>query len=186
MVATTVDEVHHESSFTAEITVRGKTTDVIVTTLDANSDNEMSLIFASENGSKAYDLQHTEAGIYKVSLPTDQPGIYSIMITETDSEGQIVDYLETAAAVSYSAEYDAFRESGEELLAALCSYSDGAIYDDMKELSRISVNKVSRIYRPMILFAIISLILLISDIAIRKLRWKDVKAYLERFHIMKR
>ena len=181
MVETTVDDVHHDSSFTADITVRGKTTDIVVTTSGSNTNNALSLTVASESNSKNYVLTQTDPGVYETSVATEQAGIYEIMITETDSNNSIVDYLETAVAVSYSAEYDAFAKSGEALLSNICSYSDGELFIDMNELAKVKVSAISLIFNPMVLFSVISMILLLADIAIRKLRWKDIKGYLLKF-----
>ena len=178
MVETTVDEVHHDSSFTADISVRGKTTDIVVTTSGTGTENTLSLTVASDSGSKTYVLTQTDPGVYETSIATNQAGIYEMMITETDSSNTVVDYLETAVAVSYSGEYDAFRESGEPFLSNLCSYSGGDLFIDMKELANVKVSAISLIFNPMVLFAVISLILLLADIAIRKLRWKDIRNYL--------
>lgn len=176
MIATTVDEVHHDSSMTAEITVRGQTTDITVTTAGI-TDNALHLTAASDSTTRNYVLTQTDPGIYTTSIKTADAGVYELMITQTDSSENIVDYLETAIAVSYSGEYDAFADSGEPLLSALCSYSDGEIYSDMQELADVQVSSISIIFNPMVVFAVISAILMLADIAIRKLRWKDIRNY---------
>lgn len=180
MVETTVDDVHHDSSFTADISVRGKTSDILVATAGDNADHTLSVTVASENGSKTYVLTQTDPGIFEAQIPTEQSGVYKIMITETDENNNIVDYLETAVAVSYSAEYDAFAESGEALLSSICGYSDGTIFTDLARLADVEVSTIRLIFNPMVLFAVISMILLLADIAVRKLRWKDIRGYLMR------
>ena len=177
MVETTVDEVHHDSSLSADISIRGKTTDITVTTSGTNSENALSITVANGTESKSYVLTQTDPGVYEARINTEQSGIYEMMITETDSNSAIVDYLETAVAVSYSAEYDAFAPSGEAFLSTLCSYSDGELFIDMKSLSEIQVSAISLSYNPMVLFAVLAMILLLADIAIRKLRWKDIRGY---------
>lgn len=181
MVETTVDEVHHDSSLSADISVRGKTTDITVTTSGTNTDNALSITVANGTESKSYVLTQTDPDVYEARINTEQSGIYEMMITETDSNSAIVDYLETAVAVSYSAEYDAFAPSGEAFLSTLCSYSDGELFIDMKSLSEIQVSAISLSYNPMVLFAVLAMILLLADIAIRKLRWKDIRGYLIKF-----
>lgn len=180
MVETTVDDVHHDSSFTADISVRGKTSDILVATAGDNADHTLSVTVASENGSKTYVLTQTDPGIFEAQIPTEQSGVYEIMITETDENNNIVDYLETAVAVAYSAEYDAFAESGEALLSSICGYSDGTIFTDLARLADVEVSTIRLIFNPMVLFAVISMILLLADIAVRKLRWKDIRGYLMR------
>jgi len=180
MVETTVDEVHHDSSFTADIFVRGKTSDILVATAGDNADHALSITIASAKGSKTYVLTQTDPGIFEAQIPTEQSGVYEIMITETDEDNNIVDYLETAVAVSYSAEYDAFAENGEALLSSICGYSDGTIFTDLASLADVEVSTIRLIFNPMVLFAVISMILLLADIAVHKLRWKDIRGYLMR------
>ena len=177
MIETTVADAHHDSTLSAEMTVRGKTTDVVVMTSGTSTENALSITVASENGSKSYVLTQTDPGIYETSIPTEYAGIYTVMITETDASESIVDYLETAIAVSYSAEYDAFAASGDSLLSAICDYSGGKIYSDMQELVNVKVSAISMIYSPLVLFAVLIMIFMLADIAVRKLRWKDVKNY---------
>lgn len=180
MVKTTVDDIHHDSSFTADVSVRGKTTDVVVTTSGSDTNHVLSLTAASKYGEKTYILTQTDPGIYEAKISTAYAGVYELMITETDGTDTVVDYLETAVAVSYSAEYDAFAESGEPLLSTLCSYSDGEIFSDLNELAEINVSSIRLLINPMVLFAVVSMVLLLVDIAIRKLRWKDIRGYLVR------
>ncbi len=176
MITTTVDEVHHDSSMSAQITVRGQTTDITVTTA-GNTENDLRLMAASDSGTESYILTQTDPGVYTTNIKTVDAGVYELMIIQTDSSENIVDYLETAIAVSYSGEYDAFAASGESLLSTLCSYSAGGIYSDMQELANVPVSSVSILFNPMVAFAVIALILMLADIAIRKLRWKDIRNY---------
>ena len=173
MVDTTVDDVHHDSSMSAEITVRGQTTEITVATAGTTED-VLTLTAASDSGSKNYTLNRLDSGVYTATVSTEDPGVYSLMITQTNEEGQIVDHLETAVAVGYSDEYDAFAESGEGLLLALVGETGGDLFTDMEQVAAVKVNSISQVFNPLILFAAVSAALLLADIAIRKLRWKDV------------
>ena len=177
MVATTVDEIHHNSSMNARIDVRGQTTDITVTTA-GNTENALNLTVAFDGSTKSYVLTQTDPSVYTASIKTGQSGVYELMITQTDADESIVDYLETAIAVSYSSEYDAFAASGEPLLNTLCSYTDGELYTDMQKLANVQVSSISILFNPMVLFCIIAAVLMLCDIGIRKLRWKDIRNYL--------
>ena len=176
MVSTTIDDVHHNSSISAEIAVRGQTTDITVITA-GNAEDTLNLTVASDSGTEAYVPTQIDPSVFTASVKTADPGVYELMITQTDSSGTIVDYLEAAITVSYSSEYNAFADSGEPLLSTLCSYSDGGIYTDMQQLANVQVSSISIVYNPMIAFAVISAFLMLADIAIRKLRWKDIRNY---------
>ena len=44
-------------------------------------------------------------------------------------------------------------------------------------LANVQVGTIRAIFNPMALFGIIALLLMLTDIAIRKLRWKDIRNY---------
>ena len=175
LVTTTVDDLHQESSLMADVTVRGKTTEVVVTTFAESAGHPMRLTATSTHGDATYVLTQVEPGVYTVTIATAHPGVYELTITELDDNEAILDSLEVAVAVPYSAEYNAFAAGGSALLTSICGYSGGALFSDMKKLANIEVTRMSLIFNPMILFAIISMVLLLTDIAVRKLRWKDIK-----------
>ena len=75
---------------------------------------------------------------------------------------------------SYSGEYDAFAEGGREFLLSLCSPSDGILSQNPEELASAPAEPIGIVYDPLIPLAVIASVLLLADIAIRKLRWKDV------------
>ncbi len=97
------------------------------------------------------------------------------MLIESDSAGSVIDYLSCAVAVSYSLEYDAFAESGEEALSTICSFSGGKVTGNTNALADIEMDSVEISLNPLVIFGIICAVLMISDIKIRKVGWKDVK-----------
>ena len=176
MIATTLSDIHHDSSMNAQITVRGQTTDITITTA-GSTENALNLTAEYNGSTKSYVLTQTQPGVFTTSIKTADSGVYELMVIQADDSGSIVDYLETAVAVSYSGEYDAFANSGEPLLNTLCSYSDGALFTDMQKLANVKVGSIRIIFNPMALFGIVALLLMLADIAIRKLRWKDIRNY---------
>ena len=127
--------------------------------------------------SNSYELASTEPGIYTATVPTAKAGIYEILVIQTDIDGQVLDYLSTNLAVSYPGEYNVYDQRGQELLTVACSNTGGQLHTDMKALANIPVGSVRDYLNPMIVMAIIASILMLADIAIRKLRWKDVRNF---------
>lgn len=176
IIETIAAEIHNDSSLSADVIVRGKSTDISVSTFDTNAKNDLKLTVTSDTESQTYALYQTAPGIYEASISTNQPGTYKMIITETNNN-TIVDYLETAFAVSYSSEYDAFADSGKTLLSNICGYLGGAIFTDIQDIANVNLSSIQLIYNPMVSFTVIAAILLIMDIAIRRLRMKDIRNY---------
>ena len=175
MVEINAGKVHRDSSLSLDILAQGKMTDIVVSTAGTNKDNVVSAKVNFGDESQTYLLTQTKPGQYEGSIPTKESGVYKLTITESGPEKKVVDTLETAIASSYLAEYDAFNSEGEALLVNLCSYSDGNIFKDMKMLAEVKMAENRLVYKPMAWFAVLAMILFIADIAVRKIRWKDLK-----------
>lgn len=173
-----IGDVHSDTSLKAEITVRSTTTDIVVTTAEPTSGDVLNVSVASGDGSGTYEFSQVSADTYKTTVETPTPGIYELVITQEDSSGKTVDHMRTAVAVSYSKEYDAFAPAGDSLLVNICRYSGGAVTDDLEKLSDYKVEVIDAVTNPLIPLGIVLAVLLISDIAVRKLKWKDIRKYL--------
>ncbi len=178
MVDNTLGDTHGTSSLQAEVLVHGQTVTVTVTTAELTQDT-LSLRVAGET--QTYDLTQTEPGSYTTDIRLTKPGVYELMITQTDSSATMVDHLESLVSIPYPAEYDVFADGGETLLQTICSYSGGLLFTDMQQLAQVEIPAVEEITDPLILFALICGVLMLADIAIRKLRWKDIRNYLLRW-----
>ncbi len=130
--------------------------------------------------SKTYPLTATQPGIYTGSIPTVKAGVYKLMVTQNDLSGGAMDYLALPLAVTYCQEYNVFDPQGEELLRSCCNHTGGQLYTDMQALANLPVGSVRSYFNPLFLFALISAVLMIADISIRKLRWKDVQDFFSR------
>lgn len=178
MVETTVDDIHRDTSLTANVTPRGTTADIAVQTAGEDTDGTLSVTVSYDGKSENYDFSRMGNGLYKVTVDTGDPGVYELVITQKDASGKVIDYLKSALAVSYSSEYNAFAPAGDTLLMNICRYSGGSITDDLEELSNFEVKVITSVTNPLIPLGIIAALLLIADIAVRKLKWKDVRKYL--------
>lgn len=174
MVATAVDKSHHSSSMTTQITPQGQTTQITVTTADTAPST---LILSVQRAGKAetYVLTPTQPGVYSTDIQTAKPGVYELLLSQTDGNERVLDYVSTAVAVSYAKEYNAFAEGGKELLDTVCAYTGGQLYTDMEQLANLPVGARQSNFSPMVILTVLAAVLLLADIGIRKLRWKDIR-----------
>lgn len=89
-------------------------------------------------------------------MDTFVQGVYQTMIVQYNAEGNAIESLNSALAVSYSTEYDAFCEAGDRLLGSICSYSEGILTDDISKLADIEMDRVEALKDPLVLFVIVS------------------------------
>ncbi len=178
MVSTTVSDKHNDSSLDVDMTLRGKTVDITVVT--TSGDGDITVNVDSQSGSELYSLSKAGTNTYKGSIDVDNIGVHEMVIAWTDQAGDIVDYLHTAVAISYSSEYDMFASGGKEYLESICKSTDGILAEDGKNLANINMDARKFTYNPWIWLGVIVAVMIIVDIAIRKIRWKDIKEYILR------
>lgn len=176
MLATTIDQLRGSSSMSAQVTGRGNTSEIKVTTADTQ-DSQLSLMVEMAGRITNYELTQEAPGIYTATFDTAKPGVYELLVTQADRNGDPLDYWDTAITVSYLGEYDVFAAEGRTLLNTLCGYTGGKLYTNMQELADVQVGSVQNSYNPMAVFALLVSLIMLADIAIRKLRWKDIRNF---------
>ena len=124
--------------------------------------------------------------LFKTGFLTPRPGLYQLVIVQTDSAGKVIDYAESAVSHSYSSEYDRFSQEGNAFLGTLASYSGGTLGDDPKVPAEAEVTPIDLVWDPLLLFSVLCLLMFLSGLAIRLLRWKDVQVFLARFQRVKK
>ena len=134
--------------------------------------------------SETYSLTQLYAGSYKGTFPFAEAGVYTMTITEYDGYDKMVDSIETAVAVSYSNEYDAFAPDGKLLLSNMCSYSEGGILESVAKAAAIRLPTIAIVYDPIIPLAILIAAMVLVDIAVRKIRLKDIRNFLVKLHLL--
>ena len=121
-------------------------------------------------------------GLYQADVPTDKTGVYQFTAKLYDDKGTIVDFTTLSHAVSYSSEYDLFSQSGRQLMEDISAATGGEfILYGMTEKDLVSAEErsISYIKELFVPFAIAALILYLIDVAIRRIRLKDLKIFLE-------
>ena len=177
MIKTTVPEVHRETSLLSSVEVSGKSVKISVKTAGSSSSNVVTATVTRQEESSEYTLTQVYPGTYEITLPLGELGVSDLHIVESDSKGNLVDELYTAVAFPYPMEYDEFTESDEHFLNNLCALTKGTIFTDLQALSRVKVFGVQKVYDPIVPLACLIGALLLIDIAVRKIRLKDLKKY---------
>lgn len=177
MVKTTTDDVHHDSSLTYDITISGKTANITVYTAatDNNKTDSTLTVASSYSGATTtYTLTNTASGIYKGEIILNSPGIYELMIVQSEGEN-IIDYSTGAVSLPYHEEYNAFPDNQSGFLSNICTTTGGKLANDIKDLVNIKLPFERWVYNPLVLLGIITVILIIADIAVRRLKWSAIK-----------
>ncbi len=177
----------NDSPIRSSIIVETKTyTKSIKLSIKTSLMDEESTVSVRVNGSEdEYKAHRLWAGMYEVSIPTEPNGKYEFEIIEESARGRLMDTYKMTLAAPYSGEYDSFSPGGEALLQNICSYHEGGVYTDLSELAGIKMNGIKIVFDPVTLFGVIALCLLLVDIGVRKLRWKDIKNTLVKLGILK-
>ena len=177
MVTTTVNPIHSDTTLVSDITTGSRKADITVTTSAADTTHLLTVTVSDGSNEQLLELEQTNLGIYRGAFDVESQTIYSVHIEEKDTKEQLLDESDVFLAVPYPAEYDAFADGGLELLNDISSYADGICTDDMEQLSEVELSVIRLNYIPLFPFALTILIFLLADIAIRKLRWKDIRNY---------
>ena len=106
-------------------------------------------------------------------------GVYRIEVTKTDADGNEIETVRKYKTFSYSAEYDVFSETEENevnaFLSLVAARGNGSLINDLEdpeEIFKDFVTELHKTYDPRKLFAILSIILFLLDIIVRKFKFK--------------
>ena len=133
---------------------------------------ETSATVISPNGDKKeIILNMVEPGKYSNEFDIDEDGVYVIQ-AEQKENGKIINSLESGMPVSYSAEFDVRSKEGMSVLQYLASSTGGKMIEALDELYLTPFEKIKQSQE--VNFFLIALILLIVDIAVRRLQWEPL------------
>ena len=175
-------EGKRRSSLEVQFTQKGKTTHVLVETAAATAGDCLT-VSSALNGSKEPSLRtlsQTGKGVFEGEIPTDEPGVYDILIRLESREGTTVDYLSTVYALTAEKEYDLFGNDGGTLLSDICAGTGGEMVPYGQNLSTLyEVTPQTKEYTkdPTVPLVIAAGLLFLSGMAARKLRIKDFKTF---------
>lgn len=138
-----------------------------------NRETLTAAVLAPDGTEQPVDISLTSDGTYTGTFPTDQEGLYTITITHLDAKGTLVDFVQKSLASSYSAEYDCFAEAdGEERLLQVCATTGGNMAYTVANVVEFQGELLKQVADPTVLFLFMTLVLFLTDIAVRKFRLK--------------
>ena len=104
-----------------------------------------------------------------------ESGLYEIMITASDEDGNILSEIPIYKALSYSKEYDTSfddAEDGSRLMAGLAQTSGGKEIEDPVEVFGSFKKTLSKTFDPRLILIIVAIVFMLLDIAVRKFKFK--------------
>ncbi|MBR2375824.1 MAG: VWA domain-containing protein, partial [Clostridia bacterium] len=119
-----------------------------------------------------------------------ESGLYQIIVTKYNADNEVVATAETFKTFSYSEEYDMLAVSETELmtfLSGLAQSGNGSFVEDLENPEEILdgfAQDLTRSFDPKLIFIIIAIVLFLTDIAVRKFKFKwpheIIRAYKEK------
>ena len=178
-----------------ELTEQNYTTSVAIVTSLAEGDTvEMTVTGpVTEDGAQAeIQVIAPNAADYfsSASFTVRAPGIYTILVTKKDAEGNIVSSTMVYKAFSYSAEYNVFEEEevSEVFMEKLAEDGGGSLITDSRDIFESLIRTLERSFDPRILFIILIIVMFLLDVAVRKFKFKwpheIVRDYKEKKRLM--
>ncbi len=163
-------KAHSDSALTVETAAGVRSVTLTVTT----PDTEGYVLTAAGDGFSG-QLSAIAPGVYRGTVPVQGVGGYKVTVTQADMKGNVVDTWSATVPVSVNREYDAFADSGAELMKSISVYGGGILAAGTAELAQVTAEAISTVKDFRIPIGILFVALFIVDTGIRKLRWKDLR-----------
>ena len=125
-------------------------------------------------------LALTDANNYsRCNIVVRETGTYRLVLNKHDAEGNIIETVEAFKTLAYSQEYNMNIESeglaSVDLLEKLAEDGNGAVIADFEDPVEVFENFITRIdmvFDPRFLFMILTLIMFLLEVAVRKFKFK--------------
>ena len=127
-----------------------------------------------QDGSEEVFVCDVSTGYSRLSFATKSVGLNTIFIQKLDSQGVELSSKTIYKVLSYSKEYDAFtdKDAAEKLMESLSLDTNGVVVRNAMQIFENAVEYLHIVIDPRIIFAIIIIICFLTDIAVRKFKWK--------------
>jgi hypothetical protein len=170
--------VHSDTSLSVSVTRHGTGIRLTVNTTGKSASNTVSALLKDPEGKEiTLDLRPLQKGLYEGFLQTKEQTLYELTVVEKTPNGEEVDSATIPLAVGWCPEYDAFAKDGKALLSVICNLTGGKLLETAAEGARISLPAVKTPKSPQLLFLVLCGILFLIDVAVRRLRIKDLKEH---------
>ncbi|MBQ7165042.1 MAG: VWA domain-containing protein, partial [Clostridia bacterium] len=162
----------------------GETISGTITDISTAAETEKPLITPenAENGEAGFYVLtgfSKENSYSRSTFVVKKSGVYKLTVEKKDSSGNVIETVVKYKTFSYSKEYDAFTgtETSETdaFLSTLALRGNGSVIKDLEdpvEVFKDFVTELVKTYDPRILFMILSIILFLLDIIVRKFKFK--------------
>ena len=134
-------------------------------------------IFKDSEPKPVQTIKPTEKeGYTQIPFTITEPGVYELVVKKKDATGKDVSEATIYKAFSYSQEYNTFVEADEEtsvaLLETMASAGKGKRIETESQVFEGLIKNLSHTFDPRLAFAIVSIVLVLLDIAVRKFKFK--------------
>lgn len=171
-------DTRYDSAIMPTVTVDGNRVTVMAELSEEGDDFELMAEITGPEQQKL-PLDRISSSGYEGSTVLSKTGEYKVKIT-WKKRSHTVDETTVVFAVSYSGEYDLFREGDPTLLSEIAASTGGALDMDPYELARQELGVIRSVTTFELPLCIIASILLLVDIILRRLTWADVRKWLAR------
>lgn len=152
---------------------------IIETTAGGEVEHAMNIADRSDKGIYVTMPLSEQNRYSRCNFVLKRSGVYRIVIEKQNADGTVVSSMEIYKAFAYSEEYNSLIEEteGENLsakLEMLAESGNGTLIgeDDPWSVFTDFVTSLTRTYDPRLIFLIVAMVLFLSDIAIRKFKFK--------------
>lgn len=169
MVSALLSNSHHQSALDVALTPGGGESTLQIKLAGSTEGISFTADVTAPSGeTTTYTLNDMGEGLYERIIPIDGFGKYGILLRRYES-GKLVSELETAASISWSAEYDTFTQrEPKQLLSDLTSLTGGELVESAQEVLAISTENMYVAYSPILPMAILAFAIMLTDIVLRK------------------
>ena len=134
-------------------------------------------IFKDSEPKPVQTIKPTEKeGYTQIPFTITEPGVYELVVKKKDATGKDVSEATIYKAFSYSQEYNTFVEADEEtsvaLLEGMASAGKGKRIETESQVFEGLIKKLSHTFDPRLAVVIVSIVLVLLDIAVRKFKFK--------------
>lgn len=175
VIKTNLPETHHDSYMFVDVINQGETSLVNIEVPKIVSGIEVRATVTTPSGNKDKKVLTLKNGVYKDEFVTQEKGVYDILVEYINKRTSSVLKYQTKFTYSYSKEFDEFMKADNVLLYQLVDDS-GIVSNVIEDIVNINQEDViyNKYYYKNLLLA--ALIIFVIDIAIRKIRLKDIKS----------
>ena len=115
-----------------------------------------------------------EDGYSRIAFSITQPGVHLLTVKKLDAQGNVLAKTSMYKAFAYSEEYNMFydAEDGKNLMVSLAEGGQGKVIESSHKIYEEIAKTLKRSYDPRIPFMITALVLFLTDIAVRKFKFK--------------